>query len=88
MKNRQYRRFLRVKDKEQITIDEDVIKSEARYDGKWVLKTNTSLSAAEVAMAYKSLWEGLPSTSFTAKKSTLSAFLSPSSSSSVQPLTP
>jgi len=57
VKNRQYRRFLRVKDKKQITMDENAIKSEARYDGKWILKTNTSLSAAEVAMAYKSLWQ-------------------------------
>ena len=28
----------------------------ARYDGKWVLRTNTDLSAADVALKYKQLW--------------------------------
>ena len=26
------------------------------YDGKWVLRTNTTLPAAEVALKYKQLW--------------------------------
>ena len=30
--------------------------AEARYDGKFVLRTNTDLPAAEVAQTYKSLW--------------------------------
>ena len=38
------------------TIDEDKLKSEARYDGKWVLRTNTELSAEDVALKYKQLW--------------------------------
>jgi len=29
---------------------------EARYDGKWILRTNTELSAREVALKYKQLW--------------------------------
>lgn len=29
---------------------------EARYDEKWVLRTNTTLEAAEVALKYKQLW--------------------------------
>src|SRR5208337_1618133 len=29
---------------------------EARKDGKWVLRTNTELDAAEVAIQYKRLW--------------------------------
>ena len=29
---------------------------EARYDGKWVLRTNTDLPAAEAALKYKQLW--------------------------------
>ena len=37
-------------------IDEDKIKEEARYDGKWVLTTNTDLPASEVALKYKQLW--------------------------------
>ena len=27
-----------------------------RYDGKWILRTNTDLSAREVALKYKQLW--------------------------------
>jgi transposase len=37
-------------------VDEDKIKEEARYDGKWVLTTNTDLTAREVALKYKQLW--------------------------------
>lgn len=32
------------------------VKSEARYDGKWVLRTNTNYDVAEVALKYKELW--------------------------------
>ena len=32
------------------------IAEEARYDGKWVLRTNTDLDTAEVALQYKRLW--------------------------------
>ena len=32
------------------------VKSEARYDSKWVLVTNTKLSADQVALKYKELW--------------------------------
>ena len=37
-------------------IDEAKVVEEARYDGKWVLRTNTDLSAAQVALKYKQLW--------------------------------
>ena len=40
----------------QFAVDEDKIKEEARYDGKWVLTTNTDLPAPEVALKYKQLW--------------------------------
>jgi hypothetical protein len=52
--NRGYRRFLRV-DKGALTIDPEKIEAEARYDGKFVLRTNTNLPAAEVATQYKRL---------------------------------
>ena len=52
--NKGYRKFLR--GGKQFTVDENKIKEEARYDGKWVLTTNTSLPAAEVALQYKQLW--------------------------------
>jgi transposase len=38
-------------------IDEEKVKSEARFDGKWVLRTNTTLPSAEVALKYKELWQ-------------------------------
>ena len=37
-------------------IDEAKLVEDARYDGKWVLRTNTELDAAEVALQYKRLW--------------------------------
>ena len=37
-------------------IDEAKIAAEARYDGKWVLRTNTALATAEVALQFKRLW--------------------------------
>ena len=53
--NKGYRKFLRAGGK-QFAIDEDKIKEEARYDGKWVLTTNTDLPTSEVALKYKQLW--------------------------------
>jgi transposase len=53
--NKGYRRYLRT-DGPHFQIDEDKIKTEVRYDGKWVLRTNTTLPAAEVALKYKQLW--------------------------------
>ncbi len=53
--NKGYRRFLRTTG-ERFTIDEDKLKEEERYDGKWLLTTNTELAAREVALKYKQLW--------------------------------
>ena len=53
--NKGYRRFLRATG-ERFSIDQDKVKEEARYDGKWALTTNTELAAAEVALKYKQLW--------------------------------
>ncbi len=38
-------------------IDETKVKAEAHYDGKRVLRTNTDLSADQVALKYKQLWQ-------------------------------
>lgn len=54
--NRGFRRFLKVA-KGSITIDEAKVKAAARYDGKFVIRTNTDLPAAEVAQQYKRLWQ-------------------------------
>ena len=37
-------------------VDEAKLQDEARYDGTWVLRTNTDLPTAEVALPYKQLW--------------------------------
>jgi hypothetical protein len=42
--NKGYRRYLKM-DKESVRIDQDKIEYESRFDGKWVLTTNTDLSA-------------------------------------------
>ena len=53
--NRGYRRYLRSEGK-GFGIDEAKVEQEARYDGKWVIQTNTEMVAAEVALKYKQLW--------------------------------
>jgi transposase len=53
--NRGYRRFVKTRG-ERFAIDEQKIRDEARFDGKWVLTTNTELSAKELALKYKQLW--------------------------------
>lgn len=52
--NRGYRRFLSI-EKGSFSIDRKKIDAEARYDGKFVLRTNTNLPADEVAVQYKRL---------------------------------
>jgi hypothetical protein len=52
--NRGFRRYLRV-EKGAMRIDPRKVDADARYDGKWVLRTNSDLSAAEVALQYKRL---------------------------------
>lgn len=54
--NKGYRKYLKVS-QDSIAIDLEKVESEARFDGKWVLKTNTTLSAAQVALRYKELWQ-------------------------------
>jgi transposase len=53
--NRGYRKYLK-QSKGKFEVDEAKIKEEARYDGKWVLRTNTDLPAADAALKYKQLW--------------------------------
>lgn len=54
--NRGYRRYVCNPQEANFEIDEAKIASEARYDGKWVLRTNTDLPAGDVALQYKRLW--------------------------------
>ena len=54
--NRGYRRYLGESGEARFVIDEAKIAAETRYDGKWVLRTNTELTSSEVALQYKQLW--------------------------------
>ena len=54
--NKGYRKYLRM-EKDTVSVNPDKIEEEARYDGKWVLKTNTALAAEQVALKYKELWQ-------------------------------
>jgi transposase len=53
--NKGYRGFLTITNK-SVALDEEKIKADARYDGIWVLTTNTKLKDREVALKYKELW--------------------------------
>jgi transposase len=53
--NKGYRKYLKTTGK-GFEIDEKKVLEEARYDGKWVLRTNTDLPTDQVALKYKQLW--------------------------------
>lgn len=52
--NRGYKKYLKIK-KGSLSLDMEKIEQEARFDGKFVLTTNTELSSEEVAVTYKNL---------------------------------
>ena len=54
--NKGYRRYLKVEGSGHFAIDEKQVKAEERYDGLWVLRTNTDYNAETVAHVYKALW--------------------------------
>jgi hypothetical protein len=54
--NRGFRRYLK-SEKGAFSIDQEKVKQDARFDGIWVLTTNTRLKAEEVALKYKELWQ-------------------------------
>ena len=54
--NKGYRKYLKV-DRDTVSLDEEKIDEEKRFDGKWVLRTNTTLTAEQVALKYKELWQ-------------------------------
>ncbi len=54
--NKGYRKYLKV-DKDSARIDQEKVKTESRFDGKWVLTTNEDYPAETVALKYKELWQ-------------------------------
>ncbi len=53
--NKGYRKYLKLA-KNSARIDPAKVKAEERFDGKWVLVTNTELPTDQVALKYKELW--------------------------------
>ena len=53
--NKGYKRYLKA-EKGAFAVDLDKARDEERFDGMWVLRTNTELTAVEVALRYKQLW--------------------------------
>jgi transposase len=51
-----YKRFLHIRGDEP-SIDWDKVQQDARYDGMFVLTTNTSLPAVQTVESYKDLWQ-------------------------------
>lgn len=55
LKNRAYARFLKPR-QNAYQLDREAIAEAPKYDGIWVLRTNTRLDAKDVALRYKQLW--------------------------------
>ena len=53
--NKGYRRYLNIEGA-KASVDYQAFKNEARYDGKYILRTNAMLDTDEAAQAYKELW--------------------------------
>lgn len=54
--NEGFRKYLQTGPEKRFTIDQAKIQEEARYDGKWVLRTNLADKPKIIALAYKELW--------------------------------
>jgi len=54
--NKGYRKYLQI-DRGRVSIDQDKVKYDSRFDGKWGLITNTEFSTDTVAIKYKELWQ-------------------------------
>ena len=54
--NKGFRKYLSL-DRETLAINPKKIAEEQRYDGKWVLRTNTEFSPEQTALKYKELWQ-------------------------------
>jgi transposase len=54
--NKGYRKYLTI-ERDSVSLNQDKIQCESRFDGKWVLITNTNFSGEQSALKYKELWQ-------------------------------
>jgi hypothetical protein len=54
--NTGYRRYLKTVGEDRFAIDPDKVAEEAKFDGVFVLRTNTDLNPLEAMLCYKQLW--------------------------------
>lgn len=54
--NSGYRRYLKTAGKDAFAIDEARVKEDAKFDGIFVLRTNTDLNPIQAMLRYKQLW--------------------------------
>jgi len=54
--NKGFRKYLKL-DHDAVSLNEEKIQAEERFDGKWVLRTNIDLATEQVALKYKELWQ-------------------------------
>ena len=54
--NKGYLRYLKVS-RGSVGIDFEKVEEEAKFDGKWVLQTNTDMTAEDIAFKYKKYWQ-------------------------------
>src|SRR5215831_17920177 len=54
--NTGYRRYLKTISKDHFTIDQAKVEDDAKFDGIFVLRTNTDLKPLEAMLCYKQLW--------------------------------
>ena len=54
--NKGFRKYVSM-DRDTVSINQQKIQDEERFDGKWVLRTNTELKSEQVALKYKELWQ-------------------------------
>jgi transposase len=54
--NKGFREYLSL-DRDTVSINRQKIQDEERFDGKWVLRTNTKLTSEQVVLKYKQLWQ-------------------------------
>jgi hypothetical protein len=54
--NTGYRRYLKTISEDHFAIDRDKVEEDKKFDGVFVLRTNTDLNPLEVMLCYKQLW--------------------------------